>query len=399
MERRTYLLLLTIILFSSGIFYVNNAFLYGYLRSKQNFANEIRSNVESIEDYTITKVAPFKFRLLFPAFIKSTYHAAFQHPDSQGFFTIYRFWSLIFFVTAACSMFFLLRACAFNDTYSFFGTLVFLLLPAMSLAYTLPVHTREDTLAYTIFFMALIFFLKDQKVLFLLFAVMGALCRETLLLLPLLYFFFSKDNNILRRLFISGLPCAVWLSVRLLMSQQEYDVWEGLKWNLQNPAQVVTFLFMTFAFCWLALFIKTLSYKRSIAHATEPVKFFLRSSWFTLIIILLTTIVGGIFNEIRLLYLFSPWMIVLTMDFIRDNRESMKAVLARKDYWLYSALCTMACAAVLYFALKYQDQLLPPGKHGVPYHLWIIVAMSTVLTFMLFLPLSITNLSLKKHIK
>src|SRR5690606_20034412 len=120
----------------------------------------------------------------------------------------------------------------YRGYYPLLGSVIFLLMPPMLLAFTLPVHTREDTLAYTLLFLGLIAMLNEKLWLFLFIAVVGVVTRETLLLLPLLYFVFVKDSNWTRKLLISGLPVLLWIFVRLFWSPETYDVWEGLKWNL-----------------------------------------------------------------------------------------------------------------------------------------------------------------------
>ncbi|HYF66822.1 MAG TPA: hypothetical protein VD884_01740, partial [Ohtaekwangia sp.] len=128
-------------------------------------------------------------------------------------------------------------------------------------------------------------------------------------------------------------------------------------------------------------------------------KFFFRTAWFSLLVILVTTFVGGIYNEIRLLYLFSPWIIIITLDYIERNRTSIYNMLQNKKYWMYGGVCFIISGILMYFVLRYQDMLIVPGKYAVPYDLWIILSVCYIFILLLSLPFFIQHLSLKKSIK
>ena len=139
-----------IVLIAAAEFFVSNYALKGYLRSKEYLGREIKTPADSLAQYRIADEAPFKYRLVFSSIIKSSHHLMFDGNDSDGFYQTYRAWSLIFYVTSACAFYGLLLTCGFNPSLSFTGTLIYLAMPAMIMAYTLPVHTREDTLEITV---------------------------------------------------------------------------------------------------------------------------------------------------------------------------------------------------------------------------------------------------------
>ena len=395
--RSTYFILICI--FAGLLFIITNEYLRGYMRSPENLAKEVKSPVDSIYVYKIASQAPFKYRLLFPAVMKNTYEAAYDSPSPSGFYHIYRFWSWFFYIASAAAMFYLLNRVGFPLKYCLAGTFTFLLLPAMLFAFSLPVHTREDTLAYTLLFLGLAFLIDERRVAFLCISLLGVLTRETLLLLPLLYFFFSNDQNWIRRFVFAGHPGILWLSVRLWMGQEKYDFWEGLRWNLENPEQVVGFVFLTFNLCWIPFLLHLIFYRRSQKEKTPQLRFFYRTSLFTLAIILITTFVGGIYNEIRLLYLFSPWIIVIFVDFIWKNMDAIRTAMEARFYWLYALIASGFCAAVLYVISKYSERIIVPGKYNVPYDQWIVITVVYFFLLLLFLPLCIKVLTLKKITK
>ena len=395
--RSTYLILICV--FAGVLFFITNEYLRGYMRTPENLVREVKSPVDSIYVYKITSEAPFKYRLLFPAVIKASYDVAFEHPSPSGFYQTYRFWSWLFYITSAMAMFYLLDRVGFPLKYSLAGTFTFLLLPAMLLAFTLPVHTREDTLAYTLLFLGLAFLVEERRIAFLGISLLGALTRETLLLLPLLYFFFSNDENWIRRFVIAGLPGIVWLSLRLIIGQEKYDYWEGLRWNLDNPEQVIGFIFVTFNLCWIPFLLHLIFYGKTLKAEPRRLRFFYRTSLFTLAILFITTFVGGIYNEIRLLYLFSPWIIIIFIDFLWKNSDTIKTAMDSKFYWLYALLAAGFCAAVLYVISMYQERIIVPGKYNVPYDQWIVVTVVYFFLVLLFLPFCIKVLTLKKVAK
>ena len=208
------------------MFYVSNHLLDGYLRSPYTLGRELKTPEESLYEYRIAKEAPFKYRVLFSSTVNATYSLFTKEDDSLLFHKVYKFWSLVFYTLSALGLFGLLSILNYPKYSPLFGAVIFLFLPPMLMAFTLPVHTRDDTLAYALLFAGLVAFLKNHKILFLAISLVGVLARETLLLLPLLYFVFADDSNSIRRFFIAGLPVVFWLGIRFFSTPQQYDVWE-----------------------------------------------------------------------------------------------------------------------------------------------------------------------------
>lgn len=384
-KERIFLLLLVIVAVLT--FYVSNDVLSGYLRreiSARDFAN---GDINALDYYEITTRPPFKYRILFSSIVKASFYATKEADDVEGYYVTYKAWSLVFFVTSVLAAFFLLRKLDFSAVYSFAGSLIFLLMPPMLLAYTTPVHTREDTLAYTILFTGLIFLVREHRVAFFVTAILGALTRETLLLLPLLYLFYGKDDNILRRLLISGAPVILWVSVRFIIGVEKYDMWEGLKWNVRNPEQVIAFLILTFNFAWLPFLLHLFNYRRGLENsAGTPKQFFYRSSVFSLFVILFTTFIGGIYNEIRLLFLFAPWILVILIDFIQSNKAELKILVAKPGYWIYATAVIVGGAGFIYLFLQNWTQFIQPGKYKISYELWLVTMVAYMALALLFFP-------------
>ena len=390
---------LLIALFAGAQFFISNEFLKGYLRSPSTLAREIKTPLDSIDQYLIAEEPPFKYRILFPAIVKGTFSAMYDEGDETGFYHTYKFWSLLFYITSACSFFWLLSFCGFNAQQSFAGSIIFLLLPPMLMAYTLPVHTREDTLAYTLLFTGLILILSQRRWLFLMLCVIGVFVRETLLLLPLLYFFYGKDELVSRKILICAVPAAVWIGMRIGPGAESYDMWEGFRWNMDNPEQVVGFAFITFNFLWLSFLLHFAFYKRNLHFIGSDLRFFYRSSLFVFVVVMVTTFIGGIFNEIRLLYLLAPWMIILFLDCYRNYRDHFRVTAGTRNYWIFAAGSLLFCTGSLYLLLRNREDLIVPGKYAVPYDQWIIFSVCYIFVFLLFVPHLLTIFSLKRSAK
>jgi hypothetical protein len=388
-----------IVLIAATEFFISNELLNGYLRSEINLARELKTPLDSIQEFRISKEAPFKYRLTFPAAIKGSYQVLSENDDPHTFYHVYKFWSLTFYILSACAFFWLLLQCGFVPWLGFIGTFVFLVLPPMLMAFTLPVHTREDTLAYTLFFAGLGFLVRQQRWVFFATCLVSVFTRETLLLLPLLYFFYGKDEQLIRKILISGLPILLWLAMRIAIGYDEYDVWLGLRWNLNNPDQVVGFIFITFNFLWLFFILHFLFFKRNMHFINSEKRFFYRSSVFALAIILITTFVGGIFNEIRLLNLYSPWMILFFLDCFQNYRSQLETKLRMPSYWVFAGLSLVGCGMLLYVVLSNREKLIPSGKFAVPYDQWVISSICYIFILLLFVPHLLTIISLKKPVK
>jgi hypothetical protein len=377
-----------IIAISVTLFFTTNQFFDGYLKSPTSLGREIQSNKDSLYHFNITSKAPFKFRVLFPMIVSSSYHLVAKKDDTELFYNVYKFWSALFYVLSTLVFFYLLRTLNFTESWSFFGTMIFLFMPAMMLAFTVPVHTREDTLAYLIFFLGLIFISKEKFWQLLFLSVIGAFCRETLLLLPLLYFLFSTDT-LFKRGVVLAIPIVLWLLFRYL-NKESYDYLEGLRWNMANPIQVIGFLFIAFGFQWLplvhAVFNRNFSFR-----ANDRTSFFYKSSVLVFFMILVSTFLGGIFNEIRLLYLLAPWMVIFTLNYFLRNLKTLRTQLSIHNYQIYIFVVFGIILYLLLWSPFNLQEVVKPGKFKVPYSVWLNVFLIHAAMVVAMLPFFLKN--------
>src|SRR5258708_30840787 len=182
--------LLILILAVSLVFLVNYNFTGDYLNNSDDLSHELRSPIGSIYQYKLANDVPFRYRILFPQIVHYTWVAVRSNSyDNRSFIMVYRGWSYVLYVTSAVTFSLLLRVMGFSRPQALAGGMIFIALPPMSFAFTFPVHTREDLLAYTLLNLALIFLLKGKDLSFMLTAIAGEFCRETVLTQPILSLF------------------------------------------------------------------------------------------------------------------------------------------------------------------------------------------------------------------
>ncbi len=368
------------------IFYISNTYMGGYLLgSYEDVGHEIKAPAGALYTWHLTAESPYAYRVLFPAIVKGSWHMVAGNQDNEAFFLIYQGWSLVFMLSAVLSLFFLLKTLGFTHAWSFLGSVFFLASPPVLLAYTLPVHTREDMLGYTLLCLGLLCLLRRSLLLFLLTAILGVLCRETLLVLSFVFLFFSHDIKLPYRAAIASVPVALWLALRLSIDSPPYDLWEGLQWNLANMEQVIGFSFITFHGMWVPLFYGILE-KQGAGKSSQRVQLFYQSGLAIFILIVATTFVGGIFNEIRLLFLLFPWVIAISLHVFWRNRKLIVRTMQSTRYKVYSLMCLLLCSAAGVYMLDQYQKFLEPSRYAIRFDVWIAATLFYVCVTMLALP-------------
>ena len=390
-----------LIFFSIVVFYISNTFFGGYLSFTHNkIDTEVGAPADALYEWNLAEKAPFKYRVLFPAIVKGSWLLI--DPDQQdnaSFILVYQSWSLLFLISSVLAFFFLLKSLGFNEMWSLAGTLLFMMCPPVLLAYTLPVHTREDTLGYTLVCMGLLCLFEKRIFLFLLISVISVFCRETMLILPFVFVFFLPYKNFWYRAFLAVIPVAVWISLRLILGDGGYDMWEGFRWNIHNPAQVIGFSFITFHFLW-GLFFYGIYRKPDLIRkrATLAMQFMYHSATAVFTLVILTTFLGGIFNEIRLLFLLSPWIIGISLHVLFIHREVFITVIKKSGFYYYAALNVLLFGgASIYFVQNY-ERFMEGSKFDISFDVWIIATLFYSLAALLFLPVYLKLFSHSKSL-
>jgi hypothetical protein len=382
---------LALVFIGSLVFLFNYNFTEAYINSPDKIAFELRSPVDSLYTWKIGDDAPFKYRLLFPQVVRTTWAAVRKSPhDNETFIAVYRSWSYVLFLTSIITFYGLLRVMGFSSQQVFAGSLAFTILPAMSFAFTFPVHTREDLLCYTLLNLGLIAFLKEKKLLFLLVAVTGVFCRETLLILPLLYFFYSKEGNMTRAV-ISAIPVIAWLSMRWLTGYEHYDAFGlGLRDNLENIFQTCAFLLISFNVLWLPFFCVLASRQETLS---KELKVMFDSALPAFFLILGSTFFLGRVMEIRLLYLLAPWIIPVVVSGAAQHSDDLKDYFRSTRFILFTVCSLLFLFIVFGTVWVYRPELYSMMKG----YWWTVLFLSTHLCIVSLplLPSMVSRLSLK----
>ncbi len=350
---------------------VSNLWLGGYLFSYQRLGSEIAAPAEALHEWNLNQRAPFEYRLLFSTIVNGVWSMTAQ--TNTSFYWSYVGVSFACGIGAALVFFQLLVALGFSSRLSLLGVGSFLLLPPFSLAYTLPVHTREDMLGYLLLCGGLLLLVRKQYPGFVLISIAGACCRETLLILPFVLLFFTHDLSFFKRALLASPPIIVWVLIRVFTDteREAYNPLAGLAWNLDNPAQVLGFAFITFGPLWIG-WVKGRNVRLQFPTAAG-VGLLARSAPWALTLILLSTFLGGVYNEIRLLYLAFPWVIALSLLFASTHLRQLKATVMTKRYLKYVSSMGIASALIYYVLETKFASVVGPVRYAVPVQTWLAV--------------------------
>jgi len=388
MNRFRYLAVLLIL--SLLVFHFTNKLLPSNLKNKERLARDLKTTPTNLYQWSINDKAPFKYRILFKEVVLNSYHLLGDTDDSSSFFNTYKTWSAIFYGVAIITYFMFLELVGFKKELAFSGCLFMLLSTPYLIAYVPPIHTREDILGYLILLLGLICTVKRKPLFVLLLSVVGFLCRETLLILPLFYFFFSAQEKIWVRYGLPVLVTLAFVGYRITNGVEIYDASQGLQWNLTNPVQVIGFLFLSFGFLWLPYLHSILRWNQMVDNKQETISFFLKSSPFVLLLVLITTFLGGIFNEIRLLFLAFPWIITTTLNFYNQYSSEFASSFRNRYYTIFVLGSLIFFVIIGFFIINNINKYIVPSKYGISYELWA--------TFT-FIHLYLATISLPIHIK
>jgi hypothetical protein len=360
--------IIILLVIAGASFSFSNFWLSGTLSSKYKLGAELKSPPDSLYKWTIATQAPFKYRALHRAIVSSTYNLVKgKSENNDTFLFIYRSEAFIFHCLGILLFYFFLIKINLSDT-ALVGAIVFALLPPLLLAYNMPVHTREDTLAYCFLILGLLAIIKNSSFQILLVAFLGVICRETLLLIPFVNLFYNNKQGIFTRLFIASFAFITFIGLRFYLGIERYDYWEGLRWNLNNIEQIITFGFLSFGFLWI-IFIWSFFDKNNTTYSDTIIY---RSRVPVFLLVIATTLIGGIFNEIRLLYLLAPWVISVGLQFYKSHRVAIVSSIKTRGFQIYG------CVLFILFAVgtAYIQSIVAKNftsKYDISYSTWIVV--------------------------
>ncbi|MFA0963181.1 hypothetical protein AB9P05_15365 [Roseivirga sp. BDSF3-8] len=388
MSRKTFF---AILLAATIVFVLANTLTGGYMFDMELMGAQIMTEPHLLDEYNITDLAPFKYRILFAWIVQGTYELLGGNSNTL-FFGTFIAWSYFFFITACLSFYWLMHTLRFSRKLSLIGISLFLICPAVAMGYTPPVHTREDFLAYTLLCLGLVFLIKNRTLPFMLTCVVAIMCRETLLILPFVMLFFTRSHSVFKRMLMAIIPFAAWVGFRILLGYERYDMTEGLMYNIENYLQIPAFFFITFHAMWV-LFLFSMVSRKSLTPSTEGRRIILSSGPWAVGLIFFTTFVGGIFNEIRLLQLAFPWIVVTNLVYLERYKSYIGNQITQPLYKGVVAILALLTGSLGYFILDRYGHMLSYTRYAVPVELWLIAGLFTFFLFTAWVPLALSIIS------
>lgn len=380
--------IILLVLLAGFTLLISNVFLNGSLNNPVNLSGELKSPPDSLYQWNIGTEAPFKYRVLQRAIVINTYKLIIGRNDSNStFFLIYQAYAVLFHILSILLFRYFLIKISMAEV-ALAGSILFALLPPLFMAYNTPVHTREDTLAYSLLIIGLLAIIQNNTFSILATILLGILCRETLLLLAFVNLFFNKKQSLWVRLTIALACFGLFFLIRISYGIKSYNHLEGFNWNLQNLEQVIGFGYIAFGFLWIPFFLSFLKSKQPL-----PVSSILTSSGPSVFVLVITTsFMGGIFNEIRLLYLLAPWVIVAALTYYLKNKEDIKLLFRTKGFLLYMFISLAFVLILIAFAFSNIHDLVGTSQYDIPYKPWIVIALAQAYLGMVSLPFLLKSL-------
>ncbi|MCX2745854.1 hypothetical protein OO013_18375 [Mangrovivirga sp. M17] len=366
MHKRAFLL----ILFAALIFLINNMYLGGYLHSIETLSIELMTSPEALTEFRITNVEPFKFRIVFQQLVK--YTSSIINPQSADvFYFTYLSYSLLFFVVSILAYYLLFFTITRDKKTSFFASIFILLSPFYLMAFSIPVHTREDTLAYSLICFGLVALLKNKYNLLILIIIIATATRETTMVLPLVILFFP-GYSIFKRVFPLVISFIVFFAIRLVLAKSgsslDNQIDTGFFYNLNHKISSIAFPIICFHILWVYYFMMIKIKNLKIVSVSQWLNL---SSIVVLLIVSLTTVVFGRLNEIRLLAISAPWI----MAVILISKEKWWIIPGKTAIIISYISCTLI-GIIVAAILQEQELFLQMKKYYVPYSEWTAIFIS-----------------------
>lgn len=270
-------------------------------------------------------VPPFQYRVLFHAGVDTLARVL---PDLHDPLTTYWIAMLaglvLSFVLATCALNGLLQGLGFSLNERWIGLATWLALPPIHNAFVFPTQTKEDFLAYAIFFHGLRALLVGDKWGLLLWTVLGAATRETLMLIPGIALLVRDLPGRFRvGALLAGL--GVHVAIRAALGLREYDPLM-LERNLASPVLCMVSFVSILGFGWIPVAHRALysvSTLAAILIAGRRYESRLERFWswlpLTAALLLPAHFVFGRAEEMRISALLAPWGVVGILQVLRGS--------------------------------------------------------------------------------
>lgn len=283
--------------------------------------------------------APFKYRVLFHGAVDACAELTrlVVADDLRAYWLSLMLVSALSFALALLALSRLLASLGISAERRAIGLMLWFLLPPIHQAYALPTQTKEDFLAYALFFFGITALLERRYGTLIALSLLCALTRETLLLMPALYVVAApRGEGFLRRLGPLAVALALHMWLRFALGFGGYDVLM-LSENLASLPILLVSIALALGSGWLGIALSlgpalsgTFAQLRaligrapSLAHsAVRPSetserargdRFFALLPWVLLALVPAHLLLGRI-QEIRISALLAPWAVVALLS-------------------------------------------------------------------------------------
>jgi hypothetical protein len=380
-ERLYFIVLFILLVF---VFFLNCA-LDGSIASPLHLSRELESPRSAPQDWQLQTQAPIKYRVLFSWIVRGTWLSLLPNSGANGFYATYLFWSFVFFFAAVIALYYWLRMLKFEKLLSFWGCILFLSSPPVTLAYVWPVHTREDPLAYLLVILGLIAVLRSEVTTLVIISILGGLTRETTLIVPFVYLFYTKES-FHKKLLVCLLSASAVIGIRIFLGYQPYNPLHGGIYNFRHLPETIIFLFMTYGVLWIPSLTMLYDKWKKRASLSYYWRILVSSTPACLGLILGTNLIFARVQEIRISFLSFPWIIPMCLCWLRENVFRLKPLVATRHHWLYTAFAFLLLYLVIFSLVEFGNFA---GHLGAFYpQRWRLVGyIHIVLTVVIVVPL------------
>lgn len=287
---------------------------------------------------------PFKYRIVFRGLVDSLAHLFLlfgAERDLQTYWVAFLTVSVLSYSFAiwGCDRF--LQAVGLETQGRLIGVTAWLVIPPIVFAYMLPVQTKEDFLAYGLFFLALRGMLRESWVPVVVICLIGAFVRETLLIVSLIVLLGTSAPRYVKAATIA-LPIAAHIGLRLTFGMDGYQVFRES--NLFSATLPILSLLLVFGYGWLPLALymaranlvapiwRGLSMlKPSLAPqlSTQDQRLeALRNTFpYMILLLIMSHFFMGRIQEIRISCLLSPFVLLALVDMFKGRIWTRRALI------------------------------------------------------------------------
>ncbi len=358
---RTAIIFLTLLVIMLIAIFARHLTSESSLISDQAGLTQLLGSAESgdIQEWKNSEWASMRYRILFKGLIIGTAKILGGEISNTAFYRIYVGWCFALTLLTLLTLYYLLGILGFSLPYRFLGGLLFLFSFPILFAYNYPVFTREDTLAFLLITLGLVFLVKRRLIIAGLIAALAVMTRETGIILAIAIFFGSSARP-LKRLMAVIPAIATFFAVRLIIGYESYEISAGFFRNLQLPVESLFFLFICFGFLWLLAPAGWNGLRKSTI-AGQAQKIMARSFPWAVAAILVAAATFSILRENRVTFIIFPWIITMSLFWIRDNSDKIRAAQKKKGLAILLAFLFILASAVSVVILNSSQSIQNTG--------------------------------------